>query len=102
MARYAVGHEVTKARTRIPGLKPSAFFVSSCFRGCISGGHQGVDASAFFFMLAGASILLFYPSPDEWGFWIALGIVSYGGIVGLFGALSTRRLFRRARQAAII
>jgi hypothetical protein len=60
----------------------------------------GVAASAFFVVLAGAVIFLFYPSPDEWGFWIALGIVIYGALVlGLFGTLSTRRMFRRAHIA---
>lgn len=63
----------------------------------------GVGASAFFVTLAGASILLFYPSPDEWGFWIAMGIMSYGAvIIGLYGTLSTRRIFRRAALAPSI
>src|SRR5215510_400503 len=49
----------------------------------------GVAASAFFVALAGATILLFYPSPDDWGFWLGLGVLVYAGAVWLYGTLAT-------------
>jgi hypothetical protein len=56
-------------------------------------------ASAFFVALAGATILLFYPSPEEdWGFWLGLGVLVYAGAVWLYGTLATVRLFRRAAR----
>jgi len=56
----------------------------------------GLALSTFFVALAGATILLFYPSPEQWGFWLGLGIVFYAGAVAFYGTLATLRLFRRA------
>jgi len=48
-------------------------------------------------MLAGITVLMFYPSPTvDWGFWLGLGIVGYGRVVSLYGALWIVRLFRVA------
>jgi hypothetical protein len=58
----------------------------------------GIAASAFFVALAGATILLFYPSPEEWGFWLGLGVLFYAGAVWLYGTLAMVRLFRRAAR----
>ena len=56
----------------------------------------GIAASAFFVALAGATILLFYPSADDWGFWLGLGVLVYASAVWFYGSLATIRLFRRA------
>jgi hypothetical protein len=47
-------------------------------------------------------VLLFctYPS-TQWGFWIGLGIVAYGGIIALYGTLAVRRLFKKANAAPV-
>lgn len=56
-----------------------------------------VAMSAFFVALAGGTILLFYPNPSEdWGFWIGLGVITYSGVVALYGSLWMVRLFRQA------
>ncbi len=56
----------------------------------------GLAASTFFVALAGGTILLFYPSEDEWGFWLGLGVLLYAGAKGFYGTLAMIRLFRRA------
>ena len=55
-----------------------------------------LPAATFFVALPGGTILLFYPSDEEWGFWLGLGVLLYAGAKGLYGALATIRLFRRA------
>jgi hypothetical protein len=41
-----------------------------------------------------------YPDSDrDWGFYLGSGIVLYGVIIGLYGTLSMRRLFRFAAAA---
>ena len=56
----------------------------------------GLAASTFFVALAGGTILLFYPSEEEWGFWLGLGVLVYAGAKCLYGTLALMRLFRRA------
>jgi len=56
----------------------------------------GLAASTFFVALAGGAILLFYPSEDEWGFWLGLGVLLYAVVTWLYGTLPMVRLFRRA------
>ncbi len=56
----------------------------------------GLAASTFFVALAGGTILLFYPSEDEWGFWLGLGVLLYAGARWFYGTLAMIRLFRRA------
>lgn len=58
----------------------------------------GLSASAFFVALAGGTILLFYPSDDEWGFWLGLGVLLYAGATWFYGTLAMIRLFRRAAR----
>ena len=56
----------------------------------------GTAASSFFVALAGAVVLLFYPSPDEdWGFWLGVGIVLFAAAFWLHQKLFMVRLFRR-------
>jgi hypothetical protein len=56
--------------------------------------------SASFMMLTGLVVLFFYPDWDkDWGFYLGSGIVLYGAIIGLYGTLSMRRLFRLAAAA---
>jgi hypothetical protein len=51
--------------------------------------------------LAGGTVLLFYPSPDEdWGYWLGLGIVLYAAAKWLHGTSFMVRLFRRAALEA--
>src|SRR5262249_2296685 len=52
--------------------------------------------SKVFVALAGGTVLLFYPSDDEWGFWIGFGVLLYAGAAGFYGTLAMIRLFRRA------
>ena len=60
-----------------------------------------VAASAVIVVLAGAVIVLFYPSPsDDWGFWIGLGVALYGVVIGIYGSGWLVRLFRRAAGLA--
>ena len=56
----------------------------------------GLAASTFFVALVGGTILLFYPSQDEWGFWLGLGVLLYAGAKGFYGTLAMIRLFRWA------
>jgi len=57
----------------------------------------GVAASSFFMVLAGGVVLFFCSSPaNDWGIWIGLGVVLYGVVMGLYGALWMVRMFRKA------
>jgi len=65
--------------------------------------YAGVAASAGFIALTGSALMFFYPSPEEnWGFWFGLGIVGYGLVIAIYGALWVRRLFRQASSAASV
>jgi hypothetical protein len=56
--------------------------------------------STSFMVLTGLVVLFFYPdATSDWGFYLGAGIVMYGVIVGLFGMLAMRRLFRLAAAA---
>jgi hypothetical protein len=56
--------------------------------------------STSFMILTGLVVLFFYPdAASDWGFYLGAGIVMYGVIVGLFGMLAMRRLFRLAAAA---
>ena len=61
---------------------------------------MSVLASAGFIILAGAVVLMFYSSPSsEWGFWLGLGIITYGIALVVHGSLWVVRLFRKAGLA---
>jgi hypothetical protein len=74
----------------------AAFVLDLARKSKLSHALLGLAASAFFVALAGATILLFYPSEEEWGFWLGLGVLLYAGAVWFYGSLATIRLFRRA------
>jgi len=74
-----------------------AFLIDIARRSRLSHALIGILASALFIVLAGATVLMFYPSPTvDWGFWLGLGIVGYGFVVAFYGALWIFRLFRKA------
>jgi hypothetical protein len=53
---------------------------------------------ALFMAMIGGVILLFYPSPrNDWGYWIALGVMIYALVIGLYGSLG----FLRYRKEGI-
>jgi hypothetical protein len=61
----------------------------------------GVAASCSFVILAGVTILAFYPEPAAGtAFWIGFGVVLYGTAMWLYGSLWFRRLYRQAAAAA--
>ena len=74
----------------------AAFALDLARRSKLSHALLGLAAATFFVVLAGGTILLFYPSQDVWGFWLGLGVLIYAGAKGLYGTLATIRLFRRA------
>jgi hypothetical protein len=74
----------------------AAFVLELARKSKLSHALLGLAASTFFVALAGATILLFYPSEEEWGFWLGLGVLLYAGAVWFYGTLATIRLFRRA------
>jgi hypothetical protein len=60
----------------------------------------GVAGSCSFFVLAGLSILLFYPGPSEgMAFWFGLGVVVYAAAMGLHTTVAMRRIFAKAASA---
>ena len=61
----------------------------------------GVLASSVFSTLAGGVILFFYPSQEDIGFWLGLGVVMYGVSMGIHGASFIFRLFREANGNAV-
>jgi hypothetical protein len=74
----------------------AALLVDAARKSKLSHALIGVAASSFFIALAGATILLFYPAPANWGFWLGFGVVSYAVAVWFHGTLWMIRLFRRA------
>lgn len=58
-----------------------------------------ITASSFFIALAGGTVLLFYPAPSEWGYWLGIGILLYAGAMLLYGCLGTIRLFSLAQRS---
>lgn len=48
---------------------------------------------------AGGLLLLFYPSPSEWAYFFALGIVAYALAAWLYSTLSIRRLLREVARS---
>jgi hypothetical protein len=48
---------------------------------------------------AGALLLVFYPSPTEWAYFFALGIVAYALAVWIYSTLSVRRLRREVARS---
>jgi hypothetical protein len=61
-----------------------------------------VLASAVLMALTGLVILVFHPRSSAWGFWIGLGVVTYGLVIAIHGSISTRRLFREAAVSAVL
>lgn len=76
----------------------AAFMLDLARRSRLSHALLGIAASVFFVALAGATVVLFYPSEDEWGFWLGLGILAYAAAVWLYGSLAMVRLFRHASR----
>ena len=74
----------------------AAFVLDLARKSKLSHALLGLAASTFFVALTGGTILLFYPSEEEWGFWLGLGVLLYAGAAWLYGTLATIRLFRRA------
>lgn len=74
----------------------AAFTLELARKSKLSHALLGVATSTFFLALAGGSILLFYPSQSEWGFWLGLGVLLYAGAKGFYGTLAMLRIFRRA------
>lgn len=61
----------------------------------------GTIVSASFLALAGLVLLYLAPDPDhDWGYWFALGLILYAIIIGLYGSLFFRRIFKAARREA--
>ena len=76
------------------------FLIEMAHRSKMSQALMSVLASGGFIILAGAVVLMFYGSPSsDWGFWLGLGIVTYGIALSLHGSLWTVRLFRKAHAA---
>jgi hypothetical protein len=56
-------------------------------------------AAATFMALIGLVLLLLSPDPArDWGYWFALGFLTYAFIVGFYGSLFFVRLFRKAKN----
>jgi len=54
-------------------------------------------AGASFIGLIGFTLLLLSPDPSkDWGFWFAIGFLTYAFIIGFYGCLFFVRLFRKA------
>jgi len=73
------------------------FMVTLARRGKLSHALLGVLASAFFVVLTGCVVFLFYSRFRDWGFWIGLGIVGYGVVIGFHGSIFMVRVFQKAR-----
>jgi hypothetical protein len=58
-----------------------------------------VIASAAFIVLAGSVVMMFYHSSYDWGYWLGLGIITYGLAMALHGSNWVLRLFRKATHA---
>jgi hypothetical protein len=88
--------------TRVMGEKAQMeMLVSLARRSKRSHALLGVGASCGFIFLAGGVVLLFYPEPEAgMAFWLALGIVTYGLAIWIWGSLFAIRLFRKAATAA--
>lgn len=57
----------------------------------------GVLLSAFFIALSGLVLLFLSPDPSEdWGFWFAIGILTYALAIALHGSLFCFRIFKMA------
>lgn len=74
----------------------ASFLVDVARKSKLSHALIGVAASSFFIALAGATILLFYPAPANWGFWLGGGVVLYAVVIWFYGTLWMMRLFRQA------
>ena len=74
----------------------AAFALDLARRSKLSHALLSIAASTFFVALAGGTILLFYPSEEEWGFWLGLGVLIYAAAKCFYGTLAMIRLFRRA------
>lgn len=61
--------------------------------------YLGMAVSSSFVIAVGLLLGVFYPDPaSDWGFWVAAGIVLYGGIVWLYGSLYFHRIFILAER----
>ena len=59
----------------------------------------GTLCSTSFISLVGVSLLFLSPHPERnWGYWFAIGIISYAFVIALYGSLYFHRLFKMARQ----
>lgn len=59
----------------------------------------GVILSALFIALAGLVLLFLAPDPShDWGYWFAIGILTYAFIIAFYGSLYFYRLFKLARR----
>jgi hypothetical protein len=55
--------------------------------------------SSVFIAVIGFILLLLSPDPSkDWGFWFALGFLTYAFAVGFYGSLFFIKLFRKARR----
>lgn len=54
--------------------------------------------SSFFIVLTGLVLLFLCPDKQTWGWWFGVGIMAYGFMIGLYGCLYFRRLFKKARN----
>ena len=58
----------------------------------------GVLASSFLVVLVGGLLVFLSPAPEqEWGYFVGVGIIYYGGAMAFYGSLSFIKLFRKAR-----
>jgi hypothetical protein len=73
-----------------------AFLVGVARRSRLGRALGSVYAAAGFVTLTGLSVLLFYPTADEWGFYIGAGIVVYAMAMAFHGTVFVVRLFREA------
>ena len=74
----------------------AALLINLARKSKLSHALLGVAASSFFIALAGGTILLFYPAPRYWGFWLGSGVLLYAIAVLVYGMLAMIRVFRRA------
>jgi hypothetical protein len=56
--------------------------------------------SSLFIVLIGFTIYVLVPSPEEWGFWIALGFFAYGFVIIFWGTINYLTLNRRIKKSA--
>lgn len=56
-------------------------------------------SASFFILVAGTVTIFLCDDPDHnWGYWIGMGIITYGVAMAFYGTISTIKLFRRVKK----